>query len=230
MLVASSGPKAPTHDQVVLALREQNIRTWWAAHWYMNVIGLVVAIVAVYVAGRMLGGYLGRQGYRHVERLITSVPVFKQVYPSVKQVVDFLFAENRAERFSRVVVCEYPRKGVWVMGFATGPAFKRVEDIIGESVTVFIPSTPGTITGYTAVVPRADVVELPITVDEAIRFAVSGGVLVPDRQLPARLREDAMLRERVTAAIAADASLAASPDETAAAPIEAGSARRITHE
>jgi uncharacterized membrane protein len=79
------------------------------------------------------------------------------------------------------------------MAFQTGPAFKHVEAVVGESVTVFIPSTPGTITGYTAVIPRQDVIDLPISVDEAIRFAVSGGVLVPDRETSSRGGENAML-------------------------------------
>lgn len=192
--LAAAGSKAPPRTDLVLSLREANIHQWWATHWYMNLIGLVVAIVAVYVAGRMLGGYLGRQVYRRLERLITSVPVVKQVYPSVKQVVDFFFAEDRTRKFSRVVLCEYPRKGVWVMAFATGPAFQRVEEMVGESITVFIPSTPGTVTGYTAVIPRKDVVDLPISVDEAIRFAVSGGVLVPDHSTSKHALETAMLK------------------------------------
>jgi uncharacterized membrane protein len=202
--LAAAGPKPPPRDEVFLQLREANIYKWWSARWYMDLIGLVVAIIAVYVAGRLLGGYIGRRVYRRMERLITSVPIVRQVYPSVKQVVDFLFAEDRAQKFSRVVLAEYPRKGVWVMGFQMGPGFRRAEEMTGEAVTVFIPSTPGTVTGYTAVLPRSDVVELPITVDEAIRFAVSGGVLLPDRQLPARVREHAMLSARSTAPVTAD--------------------------
>ncbi len=190
----SAGGKVPPRSDVIISLRFANIQEWWAAHWYMNLIGLIVAIVAVYIAGRLLGGYLGRQVYRRMERLIVSVPILKQVYPSVKQVVDFFFAEDRTRKFNRVVLCEYPRKGVWVMAFATGPAFQKVVDMVGESVTVFIPSTPGTVTGYTAVIPRKDVIDLPISVDEAIRFAVSGGVLVPEHSASRAALKDAMLR------------------------------------
>jgi uncharacterized membrane protein len=85
------------------------------------------------------------------------------------------------------------------MAFATGPAFHRVEERVGESVTVFIPSTPGTVTGYTAVIPREDVVDLPISVDEAIRFAVSGGVLVPEHATSKAEAKDAMLRSLAAA-------------------------------
>lgn len=160
----------------------EQINAWWREHWGMNLIGLVVAIVGVYIAGRLVGGFLGRQIYRRVERLITSLPVFRWVYPHVKQVVDFLFGEEKPIEFNRVVVCEYPRKGIWSVGFATGDPLRSVAALSGDSVTIFIPSSPTPFTGYTITVPRAEVYELPISVEEAIRFAITGGVLIPDHQ------------------------------------------------
>jgi uncharacterized membrane protein len=148
----------------------------------MNLIGLVVAIIAVYIVGRLLGGFLGKRLYKHIERLITSLPVFKQVYPYVKQIVDFLFSDEKALKFNRVVVLEYPRKGIWSIGFLTGGTMRAIGDHAGDSVTVFIPSSPTPFTGYTITVPRTDVIEVPISVEEAIRFTVSGGVLIPDHQ------------------------------------------------
>ena len=115
---------------------------------------------------------------------------------------DMRFAESGA-----TLASAFSRMGLVPDGGSTftlprlvGPGHALRFLMTGESVTVFIPSTPGTVTGYTAVLPRSDVVELPITVDEAIRFAVSGGVLVPDRQLPARVREHAMLEGETGAA------------------------------
>lgn len=163
-------------------LRARAVNEWWAARWYMDFIGLIVAILAVYIAGRLLGGFFGRRIYRRLERFIISVPVFKQVYPYVKQIVDFLFGDEPAMKFNRVVVCEYPRKGIWSVGFLTGSSMKTVATKAGDSVTVFIPSSPTPFTGYTITVPREEVMELPISVEEAIRFAVSGGVLVPDHE------------------------------------------------
>ena len=179
----TAGPSAGlTEEQMRMRLRRENIATWWSDHWYMDLIGLVVAIIAVYLAGRLLGGFVGRRVYRRVESFITSVPVFKQVYPSVKQVVDFLFADEQPIKFNRVVVCEYPRKGVWAVGFLTGDSMRDIRRNSGDSVTVFIPSSPTPFTGYTITIPRNEVIEVPISVDEAIRFAVSGGVLVPPHQ------------------------------------------------
>ena len=164
----------------------ESIEQWWADHWYMNFIGLIVAVVAVYVTGYVLGGFLGRRFYKRIERAFTSLPVFKQVYPYVKQIVDFLLGDEKGYRFNRVVVVEYPRKGIWAVGFATAGTLHAIRNQTGESVTVFIPSSPTPFTGYTIVVPQRDVIELDITVEETIRYIVSGGVLLPEPSEPAR--------------------------------------------
>jgi uncharacterized membrane protein len=148
----------------------------------MRLIGLVVALIAVYIAGRLLGGFFGRRIYRKLESIIAQVPVFKQVYPYVKQIVDFLFSDEHSIKFNRVVAVEYPRRGIWSVGFMTGGTMKTIHERAGQSLTVFVPSSPTPFTGYTITVPVEDVIELPITVEEALRFTVSGGVLVPGRQ------------------------------------------------
>jgi len=183
-------------------LRAQHIETWWAGHWYMDLIGLFVAIIAVYIAGRLLGGFFGRRIYRKVEDIITTVPVFKQVYPYVKQVVDFLFSDDRPIKFNRVVAVEYPRKGIWSVGFLTGDTLRTIQERTGDSVTVFVPSSPTPFTGYTITILREEVIELPLTVEEAIRFAVSGGVLVPTHE-----RSDAGGTEDAAAAAALSTGL-----------------------
>ncbi|MHC4273437.1 MAG: DUF502 domain-containing protein [Planctomycetota bacterium] len=177
-----AGAKRPDRARLRSELRTANVKNWWDAHWYLDLIGLFVAIIAVYVAGRLLGGFVGRTLYRRLETLVTALPVFKQVYPYVKQVVDFLFSDERPIKFNRVVVLEYPRKGIWSVGFLTGDTMKTIAQQSGDSVTVFIPSSPTPFTGYTITVPREEVTELPITVEEAIRFAVTAGVLIPQHQ------------------------------------------------
>ncbi len=163
-------------------LLADNLEKWWQSHWYMDLIGLFVAIIAVYIAGRLVGGFLGRSTYRRLERFITTLPIFKQVYPYVKQVVDFLFSDDQPIKFNRVVAVEYPRKGIWAVGFATGSPMRSITQRAGQSLTIFIPSSPTPFTGYTITVPIDDVVDLPITVEEAMRYAVTGGVLIPDHQ------------------------------------------------
>ncbi len=160
-----------------------NVEEWWNDRWYMRFIGLIVAIVAVYIVGRLLGGFFGRQIYRKIETVITTLPIFKQVYPHVKQIVDFLFSDDKRTKFNRVVVVQYPRKGVWSIGFLTGNTLRSIADRAGDAVTVFIPSSPTPFTGYTITVPRCEALEVPISVDEALRFTISGGVLVPGHQV-----------------------------------------------
>ncbi|MHC5114915.1 MAG: DUF502 domain-containing protein [Planctomycetota bacterium] len=173
--------RAELHAERV-RLRNENISAWWDAHWYTDFIGLVVAVIAVYIAGRLLGGFFGRRIYRRVETLVTSIPVVKQVYPYVKQIVDFLFSDEQPIKFNRVVAVEYPRKGIWSVGFLTGGTLRSLREKKDDAVTVFIPSSPTPFTGYTITVSWAEIVELPLSVEEALRFAVSGGVLVPDHQ------------------------------------------------
>ncbi|MEE3001405.1 MAG: DUF502 domain-containing protein [Planctomycetota bacterium] len=183
-------PSNTSSDALLVSTwRETNVESWWNDHWYIHIIGLIVAIFAVYIAGRLVGGFIGRLVYRYLERLISSIPVVKKIYSWVKQVVDFLFGQDQGAQFSRVVAAEYPRRGVWSVGFQTGRSMRTIAGKAGDSVTVFIPSSPTPFTGYTITVPQADIIELPISVEEAIGFAVSGGVLCPPsergRQVPA---------------------------------------------
>lgn len=160
-------------------IRAQNLRQYWNDRWYLRLIGLVVAIVLFYVTGIVLGGFLGRRIYTRLEAWFTRLPVFKQVYPSVKQLVDFVLGQKQIA-FNRVVMVEYPRKGIYTVGLGTGPAIAAMERAIGrDCMTVFIPSTPTPVTGFTITVPKDEVVELAMSIDEAFKFVVSGGVLLP---------------------------------------------------
>jgi uncharacterized membrane protein len=182
----ASGLINQTDSKIRHDRRVQAIDAWWHARWYMNYIGIIVAILAVYIAGRLLGGFLGRRLYARLEGLLTSIPLVKQVYPYVKQVVDFLISDDKQIQFNRVVMVEYPRRGIWSIGLVTGTPMRVVQEHVkpkdGPTITVFIPSSPTPFTGYTIAVPKDTVIELPITIDEALRFTISGGVLVPDHQ------------------------------------------------
>ncbi len=159
------------------------VNDWWFSHPWMNLLGLLVAAIIVYISGRLVGGFIGRAFYRRIEKIMVAVPVIRKVYPYIKQLVDFLISDEGKPRFSRVVAVEYPRRGIWSVGFMTGESLKIIENKMPDSVTIFIPSSPTPFTGYTITVPKKDTIDLPITVEEAIRFAVSGGVLVPDHQV-----------------------------------------------
>ena len=149
-------------------------------HW----MGFVLAFVAVYIFGRFVASFLGRSIWKLVEYGLLRVPVVKGIYPYVKQVTDFLFSEQKLD-FSRVVGVEYPRKGIWSLGLVTGPGLRSMHSTTGsEHLMVFIPASPTPFTGFTIMVRRDEVVDLPLSIDEAIRLLVSGGVIVPVDQQP----------------------------------------------
>jgi uncharacterized membrane protein len=163
-------------------VRALKFREFWRDHWYLEAAGLVVAILLIYFAGMLLGGLIGRKIYAKLEAWISRLPGFKQVYPHVKQLVDLIMGD-KPMAFKRVVMVEYPRKGIWTLGLVTSGSLKAVAEQTGAgAVTVFIPSTPTPFTGFTINVAEDEVVDVPISVDEALRFVLTGGVLVPERQ------------------------------------------------
>jgi uncharacterized membrane protein len=165
-------------------LRRQALDAFWQRHWYLQLLGLLVAIVLFYLAGVIFGGLFGRAIYQNLERLITRIPIIKQVYPHVKQVVELILGEKQMA-FSKVVLVQYPRQGIWTLAFVTNAGMRAISDAAAaDTVTLFIPSTPTPFTGFTITVPRASVIEVSLTIDEAIRFVLTGGVLIPDRQAP----------------------------------------------
>jgi len=144
-------------------------------------IGFALAFVAFYIFGRFVASFLGKSLWRGVERAFFRVPVLKQVYPSVKQVTDFLLSDRKI-KFSRVVAVQYPRKGVWSVGLVTSSGMRVLQNAGNDMLTVFVPSSPMPVTGYTITIRRDEVVDLPLSIDEALRFTVSGGVVMPPNQ------------------------------------------------
>lgn len=174
----------------VIYLLERVQTTWdearlleeWNKHWYLQGVGFVLAIIGVYFIGRFVASFVGRSVWGMVERGLTRAPVIRQIYPNLKQVTDFFFSERKLE-FSRVVAVEYPRKGIWSLGLVTNPGMRALAAAVdSELLTVFVPSSPTPLTGYTITVRRDEVIDLPLSIDEAFRFTVSGGVVVPPAQ------------------------------------------------
>lgn len=169
---------------------------WWIIpqepagyiHWKLNtdsfgveVIGVGLAILLVYVVGVLVGNFIGRQFWRLGEMVVLRIPLVRAIYPAVKQVTD-LFLADRAGAFaaSRVVAIQHRAQDVWTIGLVTGPGLPALSTSTGDDmVTVFVPSTPTAFSGYVVVVPRHSIVELPLTVEEAMRLLVTGGISSP---------------------------------------------------
>lgn len=179
-------PEIDLTGKQLKSLKQWKLRQQWH-HGYSSLIGFGLAILLVYFVGRILASFIGRKLWGLFELCIHKIPLIKQVYPHIKQITDFLFGENKVS-FSRVVAIEYPRKGLWSIGMVTGAGMKKLSEIVqDELITVFIPSSPTPVTGYVITVKNSEVVDLPITIDDALRFAVSAGVIVPqDQALPGK--------------------------------------------
>jgi uncharacterized membrane protein len=148
-----------------------------------SVAGFLIALIAVCSLGALLASYVGRSLWRMTENYIMITPVLRRVYPYVKQVTDFfLTEEEQRSMFRRVVAVEYPRKGIWSVGFVTGTGLDRVVSVVKrEFVTVLIPTSPTPFTGFVITVQRRQTIDLDMTIEEALRFIVSGGVITPAR-------------------------------------------------
>jgi uncharacterized membrane protein len=117
-----------------------------------------------------------------IERGILRIPLVNKVYGSVKQVTDFAFSEREIE-FNRVVAIQYPREGIWSLGFVTGNSMREITEATGEPMlSVLMPTSPMPMTGFTVNVKRSEAIDLNLTVDEAIQFIVSCGVVIPAQQ------------------------------------------------
>jgi uncharacterized membrane protein len=151
-----------------------------------DLLGFLVAFVIIYVAGALLGSFIGRNLYRRGEELLAQIPLVKQVYPHVKQVTDFLVggSSDPKMQFNRVVAIEYPRKGLWSIGLVTGDTMNTIQLAAKtKCISVFIPSSPTPFTGYVITIAEIEAIDLDVSIDEALKFTISGGVIVPPSEI-----------------------------------------------
>ena len=144
---------------------------------------LSVFLLILYFLGKFMAAGVGHFFVGLGEALIRRLPLISNVYSSVKQVTDFVFSEREME-FNRVVAVEYPRKGIWSIGFVTGESMLDIAAAANEPVlSVLMPTSPMPATGFTITVRKSEAVDLNITVDQAIQFIVSCGVVIPPQQV-----------------------------------------------
>jgi len=144
-------------------------------------LSVVLAVGGLLLLGLWFSGFLGRKIYGLFEQTLAKIPLIGAIYPYVKQITEFFFGEEKKVEFKRVVAIPYPRPGVYSLGFLTGSSAKAINAASGmELISVFVPSSPMPATGYTLFVPASDIIEMSLTVEEALRTVVSGGVLLPE--------------------------------------------------
>ncbi len=142
-------------------------------------LGVVLTIVILFVTGLVSRNVLGRRIVEGWESLLGRIPVVKSIYNSVKQVSDTLFSSS-GQAFRKALLVQWPREGVWTVAFLTGTPGADVTRHIGDDyVSVYVPTTPNPTGGYFVMLPRADVIELDMSVDEALKYIISMGVAPP---------------------------------------------------
>ena len=161
---------------------DRYVRTQYLRRALVIPVFLIIFIGILYFIGLSFAAGVGRFLWSSFESLIQRVPIIRNVYGSVKQVTDFVFSEREIE-FNRVVAVEYPRKGIWSIGFVTGESMLDIRCAANEPVVaVLIANSPVPATGYTITVLKSETVDLNVSVDQAIQFIVSCGVVVPAQQ------------------------------------------------
>ena len=168
-----------TMDQTLLLLPEQfQTESWLGIH--VPGMGVVMTFIVVLATGLIATNILGQHLLRFWENVLGRIPVVKSIYNSVKQVSDTLFSSG-GHAFRKALLVQYPRDGSWTIAFLTGqPGGDVLNHLHGEYWSVYVPTTPNPTSGFFLMMPKADVIELDMSVDEALKYIISMGVVSPD--------------------------------------------------
>lgn len=155
------------------------IDNYWLPRRYVVPLFLCIFLLVLYLLGKFLAAGVGRFFFTRLERIIHRLPLVSNVYSSIKQVTDFIFSESEM-KFTRVVAIEYPRMGIWTLAFVTGEGMHDIKSAVDEPViSAFVPHSPMPFTGFAVTVKKSDTIDLNISVDQAIQWVVSCGVVIP---------------------------------------------------
>jgi len=146
---------------------------------YIPGLGVILSLIILLVTGIIATNYFGQRLVEWGESILVKIPLVRSIYKTVKQVINALLSTN-SEAFRKVVLIEYPRKGLWSIAFQTGAASTSINNKTNEElVSIFIPTTPNPTSGFLMMLPRTDVIELDMSIDEALKFIISLGVMPP---------------------------------------------------
>jgi uncharacterized membrane protein len=143
-------------------------------------IGTILTLLIIFFTGLATRNFIGNQVLRVWEGMLIRIPVVNSIYSSVKQVSDTLFSSS-GNAFRKAVLVEYPRQGSWTIAFLTGvPGGDVKNHLVGDYISIYVPTTPNPTSGFFLMIPRADAIELNMNVDEALKYIVSMGVVAPE--------------------------------------------------
>jgi uncharacterized membrane protein len=164
-------------------------------------LGLVLAIVLIMITGILVKNYIGRRVVHFGEYILSGIPLVRPVYAAVKQVIQAMFGDT-PYAFKRAILVEYPRKGVWALAFVTGKTYGEIEEKTEKkTINVFLPTTPNPTSGFYLVIPEEDTISLDISVEDAFKLLISGGVVEPGGKVPqflfGRKQRNARVQQRL---------------------------------
>lgn len=146
--------------------------------------GVLLTLGIVLLMGAIASNFLGKKLLMLGNALLRRIPIVRSIYSSVKQVSDTLFSEN-GNAFRKALLVQWPREGVWTIGFLTGlPGGDVVNHLPGEYLSVYVPTTPNPTGGYFVMLKKTECIELKMSVDEALTYVISMGVVVPAKPAP----------------------------------------------
>ncbi len=151
-------------------------------------LGLFTTFVTIFFVGLFTRNIAGRRLVKLGEAILIKIPVFKNIYVGAKQVIETIGASS-SRAFSKVVLVEYPRRGIYALAFITGDSRGEVGEKTGkEMINVFLPTTPNPTSGFFLVVPKDEIIELDMSVEDGVKMLISAGLVVPDK-------DDTLLKE-----------------------------------
>ena len=150
-------------------------------------VGIIIFLLFTIFIGWIAKGLIGRSLIAYGESLVDRMPVVRSIYSGVKQIAETVFTQSDRS-FEKACLIQYPRKGIWAIGFisttAKGEVSQRAETS-GELLSIFVPTTPNPTSGFLLFFPKEDVIELDMSVEEAAKLVISAGLVYPDQNLPA---------------------------------------------
>ena len=143
-------------------------------------LGIIVLTAVMILVGMFAAGFVGKFFIKLGDWIVKKIPLISTVYSLLKKVFE-TFLSDKTSAFSKVVLLEYPRKGIWILGLVSTDTDGEVKDVLKQDmVNVFIPTTPNPTSGFLIFVPTSDVIFLDMSVEEALKFIISGGIVAPE--------------------------------------------------
>jgi len=142
-------------------------------------LGVIVMLIGLLLTGIFATNVVGQWSLRQGHRMLNRIPIVKSIYSSVQQVSDTLFSSS-GNAFREAVLVEYPREGAWTIAFVTGkPGGEAARHLPGDFLSIYVPTTPNPTSGFFLMLPRADIIPLAMSVDDALKYVISMGVVAP---------------------------------------------------